>query len=90
MICCSGPRDERAQATAFARRYEIPYPSLYDPDAQTAIEFGPMAPRAVPSTYILDTDGKVAAFAYGRVARRALEAMINAIADAAPAAGGAG
>lgn len=77
-------RDERAQATAFARRYEIPYPSLYDPDAATAIEFGPMAPRAVPSTYILDPDGRVAAFAYGRVTGRSLEAMINAVVDTPP------
>jgi peroxiredoxin len=74
-------RDERANAQAFARRYRVPYPSLFDPDGQTAIEFGPMAPRAVPSTYVLDTGGRVAAFAYGRVTSRALQAMINTVRD---------
>jgi thiol-disulfide isomerase/thioredoxin len=72
-------RDNLAAAQAFARTYNISYPSLYDPDTTTAFEFGPMAPRAVPSTYLLDRDGRVAAFAYGRVTRRALEAMINAV-----------
>ncbi len=77
-------RDNLGDAQAFAREYEIPYPSLYDPDGTTAFEFGALAPRAAPSTYLLDSDGRVAAFAYGRITRRALEAMINAVRATAP------
>ncbi len=78
-------RDNRTAAQAFADEYRIPYPSLFDPDGSTAFEFGSMAPRAAPSTYLLDADGRVAAFAFGRVTRRAVEAMINAVAETTPA-----
>ena len=52
-------REEPAPGLAFERSYHIPYPSISDPDDLIAAGFGPAAPVATPSTYILDAQGRV-------------------------------
>lgn len=47
-------KDGRAAATAYAREFTIPYPSLYDPSARLAVPFGVFG---LPSTFILDRAG---------------------------------
>jgi len=59
-------RDNRAAAKAFERRFGIHYPSLFDADGALVLEFGSLAVRAVPYTYVLDTRGYVAARFIGR------------------------
>ncbi|WP_199809758.1 TlpA family protein disulfide reductase [Streptomyces sp. NRRL F-2799] len=56
-------------ALAFEKANEISYPSLYDPTGKLMLRFpkGTLNPQLIPSTLILDRDGKVAA--------RALEAL---------------
>ncbi|RMI36103.1 TlpA family protein disulfide reductase [Streptomyces triticirhizae] len=49
-------------ARAFEERHEVPYPSLYDPDGRMLLEFpkGSLNPQAIPSTLIVDREGRIA------------------------------
>ncbi|TXP94230.1 TlpA family protein disulfide reductase, partial [Escherichia coli] len=62
-------RDGAAQAMAFEEEFGIEYPSvLDDQSAQGQLAFtGIIAPNAVPSTIILDAEGRVAARVSGAV-----------------------
>lgn len=54
--------DEPATAQAFERRYDIPYPTLYDQgSAGVAAMQGVVPLNAVPTTVVLDRQGRVAA-----------------------------
>jgi thiol-disulfide isomerase/thioredoxin len=50
-------------ALAFEKDFGIPYPSLYDPTGKLMLRFekGTLNPQAVPSTLVLDREGKIAA-----------------------------
>jgi thiol-disulfide isomerase/thioredoxin len=56
-------RDSSAdQARAFARSFELPYPSFYSPDGKAMLPFsGTLPPQAIPSFVVLDDEGRVAA-----------------------------
>lgn len=56
-------RDDAAGAAeAFERRWGITYPSLRDPDGSLQLVFRKtLPPRAIPSTIVLDEQGRVAA-----------------------------
>lgn len=62
-------RDGAAQAESFEQQFGIDYPSILDDEsAQAQLAFtGIVAPNAVPSTIILDADGRVAARVSGAV-----------------------
>lgn len=54
--------DATAAAVAFERRFGITYPSLRDPDGQLQLTFrSTLPPKAIPSTLVLDRQGRVAA-----------------------------
>jgi len=54
-------RDERTQAQQFEQRYEVPYPSLFDPTSSTLLEMpSGMYPSATPTTFVIDRQGRVA------------------------------
>jgi thiol-disulfide isomerase/thioredoxin len=56
------------QALAFERRYDIPYDSLWDPAGRALLAFsGTLPPNSIPSTVILDAEGRVAASIVGEV-----------------------
>lgn len=56
------------QGLAFQRRYDVPYPSFFDPSGRTLLAFrGTLVPSAIPSTVVLDQQGKVAASILGEV-----------------------
>ena len=50
-------KDITGDALAFARRYDLTFPNLRDPDGRFAEEYGS---RAFPETFIIDRDGRVA------------------------------
>lgn len=56
-------RDDAAGAAeAFERRFGVTYPSLRDPDGSLQLSFRTsLPPRAIPSTLVLDRNGRVAA-----------------------------
>ena len=58
----------RDQGLAFERRYDVPYPSLFDPSGRTLLAFrGTLNPSAIPSTVVMDPQGRVAASILGEV-----------------------
>jgi peroxiredoxin len=66
-------------ATAFVQRFGIQYPSLYDPRGEVALAFRGYPANAIPSTIVLDPDGRVAAVYTGTVAKDDLHKVIQQI-----------
>jgi thiol-disulfide isomerase/thioredoxin len=55
---------KKGPALAFEKDYGIEYPSLYDPIGKLIVNGfpkGSLNPQAIPSTIVLDRDGKIAA-----------------------------
>lgn len=72
-------RDNDASALAFERRYGIPYPSIRTADSQAALlAFGSKLPAsAVPSTMIVDREGRLAARVIGKASYGTLSALVE-------------
>ena len=62
-------RDSSADnALSYVRNYDVPYGSVYSPDGKALLSFaGTLNPRSIPSTVVLDADGRVAASVQGRI-----------------------
>ena len=62
-------RDSSADnALSYVRNYEVPYGTIYSADGAALLPFaGTLNPRSIPSTVILDADGRIAASVNGRV-----------------------
>lgn len=59
-------RDNPAQALAHVREFGVPYPSIDSPDAAALLSFsGVISANSVPSTIVLDAEGRVAASIIG-------------------------
>lgn len=72
-------RDSAAAAQAFIARFAITYPSVVDTDGQIQLLFASsLPPQAIPSTVIIDKQGRVAA----RILGEATEASLSGIVDA--------
>jgi thiol-disulfide isomerase/thioredoxin len=68
----------KAAAGAFARRFHVPYPSIYDQDGRSLLAFrGTLSPNSVPSTVIIDSKGRVAASVLGQVDRTTLDGLVQ-------------
>ena len=72
-----------AQAQAFERTFEVPYPSFYSPDGKAMLPFrGVLTPNSIPSFVILDADGRVAASIIGELpSRTTLVELTRDVAD---------
>ncbi len=71
-------RDESATADAFERNFDISYPSFEDRDGQILLsltEYVP--PQAVPTTLVLDREGRVAARVLGIADENVLRTLIT-------------
>lgn len=72
-------RDTQAAAQAFVDRYGLTYPNVIDTDGQLQLLFaGSLPPQAIPSTLLIDKQGRVA----GRILGRATEAALSGLIDA--------
>jgi peroxiredoxin len=61
-------RNQAATADSFAQTYGITYPSIVDTDGALQLAFaGTVAPNAVPTTLVIDAEGRVAARILGQV-----------------------
>jgi thiol-disulfide isomerase/thioredoxin len=70
-----------AQARAFVRRYDVPYPSIYDPSGKNLLAFhGTLGPTSIPSTVVIDPQGRVAASILGEVTSK--QTLIDLVEDA--------
>ncbi len=54
-------KDTPAQARAFQRRFGITWPSLDDPDGQFVLAMRAVPSAAIPTTWVLDDEGRIAA-----------------------------
>jgi thiol-disulfide isomerase/thioredoxin len=71
-------RDSDVSARAFVEKFDTPYPNVIDRDGRLQLLFGDsLPPQAIPSTLVIDRDGKVAARALGKVSESSLRAMID-------------
>jgi thiol-disulfide isomerase/thioredoxin len=70
---------DRANAKAFERNFGIEYPSFYDPSGKLILRFpkGSLSPQAIPSTLILDRDGKIAVRALKELGEKELRHALD-------------
>ncbi|MDF4254126.1 TlpA disulfide reductase family protein [Streptomyces sp. WMMB303] len=75
---------DKANAKAFERNYDIDYPSFYDPSGKLILKFpkNTLSPQAIPSTLILDKDGKVAVRALKELSEKELRSALDPLIDA--------
>jgi thiol-disulfide isomerase/thioredoxin len=68
-------------AVAFEKKYAVPYPSLYDPTGKLMLRFkkGTLNPQAIPSTIVIDRDGKIAARALQALSEDKLREMLDPV-----------
>ncbi len=66
-----------APAQAFVRAFEIPYPNIFDPDGELLLGFGQVPPKAIPSTLVIDAEGRVAARVIGEVNANTLVELVG-------------
>jgi thiol-disulfide isomerase/thioredoxin len=66
-------------ALAFVDRFGIVFPSLYDPRGEVALAFRDYPANAIPSTIVLDPQGRVAAVYTGEVAQDDLRAVLDRV-----------
>jgi thiol-disulfide isomerase/thioredoxin len=69
-------RDDPATGLAFEQGHSIGYPSINDPNDLIAASFGADAPSTTPSTYILDSHGRIAWARFGPVQYGQLELAV--------------
>jgi thiol-disulfide isomerase/thioredoxin len=71
-----------APAEAFVRSFKITYPSIYDPTGKVLLAFADeLPPSAIPSTMIIDRQGRLAVRVLSEVSEITLVDMINDVAD---------
>jgi thiol-disulfide isomerase/thioredoxin len=72
-------RDEKATAEAFDKTFNLTYPSFDDKDGGVLLAVsGLVPPGAVPTTLVLDKQGRVASRVLGEVQKGTLKALIAA------------
>lgn len=76
-------------ARAFDRTYGITYPSIYDPFGKTLVAFrGTITPTAIPSTIVIDPQGRIAASVLGELTSKTT--LVDLVQDASGTAPGSG
>ena len=69
-------KDSKANAQAFERKFKITYPSLFDADGQVTLAFREVPPSAIPSTLVLDRQGRIAARIIGATTYSKLNPLV--------------
>ncbi|WP_447038102.1 TlpA family protein disulfide reductase [Streptomyces sp. DSM 118878] len=70
---------QKGPAISFEKDYKVPYPSLHDPMGKLMLRFpkGTLNPNFIPSTVVIDRDGKVAARSQQPLDEQKLRKMID-------------
>ncbi len=70
-----------ANARAFVRAQQVTYPSIYNPSGDLLLQFsGLLPPSAIPSTLIIDAEGRLAARVLGSISEITLVDMVDDVA----------
>jgi len=73
-------RDKPAQALAFLDRFDVTYPNLDDNDAGLQLAFRDSLPSAaIPTTWVIDREGRVAARALSGLTEARLRGMLDSV-----------
>jgi len=74
-------RDEPDSAQAFMQTFNVGYPSLSDPNDQIALAFhATVPPAAIPTTLVIDRDGRIAARIFGSASYEELKTVVDEVA----------
>lgn len=78
-------RDSDAAARAYVERFGITYPSVVDTDGMIQLQFrDTLPPQAIPSTLVVDRQGRVAARFLGVVDETTLTSVVRDVAAESP------
>lgn len=66
-----------AQAQALVREAGIEFPSVYDPDGRTLLQFESVSPNSIPTTIVVDAQGRVAARILGATSKSTLVGLVQ-------------
>jgi thiol-disulfide isomerase/thioredoxin len=77
--------DDAAAARAFVDEFSMPYPSIEDPDGALLATVPGVPPSSLPSTVILDRDGRIAARIIGGTGALELATLIAQVLEESPA-----
>ncbi len=81
-------RDGAETSRAFAEKFGITYPSIIDTDGQVMLAFSGLAsPTAVPTTLVLDREGRVSSRIVGLLEKSTLDALIRTALEETPEGG---
>ena len=74
-------RDPNPEAArAFVRAFQVPYPHIYDPNGRELLKFSGTVPaNGIPTTLIIDQQGRIAVRVVGTITRTTLVGMIRDI-----------
>lgn len=71
----------QAQAKAFVREFGITYVNVFDPDGRQLLQFGAqLPPSAIPSTLVVDAQGRVAARVLGETTEATIVGLVDDVA----------
>ncbi|TDO43164.1 thiol-disulfide isomerase/thioredoxin [Kribbella sp. VKM Ac-2527] len=69
---------DKAPAKKFVQEFGVTFPSLFDPSGKQLLGFrGQISPTSIPSTLVIDKDGKVASRVIGEVTTQTLVGMVK-------------
>lgn len=72
---------DKTNAVRFEQEKGVTFPSLFDPAGTQLLKFpkGSLNPQSIPTTLIVDRDGKLAARAVGGTTQEALESILQPV-----------
>lgn len=76
-------QDAEADALAYQREFAVPYESLQDRTGAYAARFGGIGPAAIPSTVLIDPEGRVAVRVFGSTSATELAVLASLVLDGA-------
>ena len=77
-------KDEKAAARRHEKRFEVPYPSIYDDRGINLLRFRTLVPQSPPTTILVDRQGRIAArFIQGVTAEELMAPLERLLAEPA-------
>ena len=73
-------KDERGNAVAFERSYDVPYASIHDQPGTLLTRFRRLVPQTPPTTLLIDRQGRIAARFIGGITEDELLEPVQALA----------
>ncbi len=70
-------QDPVANARAYQAEFDVPYESIHDPRGSFAARFGGIGPNVMPSTLLLDEEGRVAVRLFGSTSDTELTVLLD-------------